>query len=588
MLHGLCNFAWLLVVASCDNPLPLSFDVNQEIGMMVKTCQFSWMPFDKERCNNADKYAVPGSHGGNHGNCAKRCTPLHWNFGGTWPTTCNETVDLSKVLQLGKCQKSNISGTWHSIMVGPLHSKGGDWHQISMFDDALLLSTGVTMTAYYMGMVSRTGVLYGYPPFHSHHVELHSYGGKPEPVAITDGSTQCAGHNGALRLGQGLPPGFCLETYDPFYLDAQTNDVRAFHAPSLEVWQLVAVFAPTDVRHLTRLSSHYAFNPGGMSFPMWIPRFEETFHFYTGGMPLDGKLVLATFATHELMLRQSFLLKGSPLQLGIDRFDFTNPCAAIATRSTKFAANAAFIAHVESTFSDVTVCTSRGQMEARDGTANAIEGFAYDRCPQVQCQLPWSFYRKAAFTVLSFHQGNQLAGSSQASSPWFPIHTIWNMYYISWDGQSHYTWQVYSPQEHTSGLLFSDLDYYTALYANYTFDCPNRRSVELLGGAVLAYLRTHPIACGVAATWQALNLSSLLSRKHMASITMLLSSFVGVLQLVYTLDHTFSFVNAHDARFFAAKSVASIFALRVATTSLCIASLVTLQRTCLCNKSALL
>ena len=239
---------WLLVLADSQWPGPhpdLKIDVKDTFA------QCSWK-------TRTDLKAI-----------TTYCSPRKWNFGGDWPGVvanrdqffggpgCKNSTRTIPHVQT--CSRTNASGTWHAVKVGPFFSGGGDWNQVDVAD----VFPPLALSAYYIGMVDADGTPYGYPPFHAHHAYMHSgdsveTGDRDSPIALSDGASLCPGPD-PIGFGNSLPVGYCIESYDPIFIDAMFNDVRVAGSEPLRPFLCVPeIELMPDMQHAPSLSSQIA------------------------------------------------------------------------------------------------------------------------------------------------------------------------------------------------------------------------------------------------------------------------------------------------------------------------------------------
>ena len=284
---------------------------------------------------------------------------------------------------------------WVATQIGPFTSHGGyDWWDVK-WNDAARLSMWLKQyhtlaVARFMEVgVDATGQALGFPPIHLHHSHT-TPGDHRARDALSwlfrgSGDQQCGASAGGIGCqGEILDP--YVKRFDQrLSLWVVLNDVRPHGSPMLTWWYQASFLLKAGDRETQTVSQLTLFNPWSWraSVPTSyyaatyvIPADDESFLFFSGGMPLSGSLVRVqlfhAFHAHMQTTSNAFLFSASPDELSLRACVSPRPKMACLTAKTGFGTNSALRAHLGSRSSRM-VCWAARSVEREIGRASCRE-----------------------------------------------------------------------------------------------------------------------------------------------------------------------------------------------------------------------
>jgi hypothetical protein len=300
-------------------------------------------------------------------------------------------------------------------------------------------------------------------------------------------SGQSGGDGGGGCYAERLPHGYTNLIDFPLDFEGELNDGREVGAANLDFWLEIgvgwtyAVEGKKPLSYAVITEDHFGMVDGHQHTYEnyhWVPTSGEWVNYYTGRMPIAGRLVRMKHHVHMSILHKAYFLSASAddLQLfarpigpdgeemggkevpgaffshggrigallsdvdGIDARLNTWPVGSVAVErmgagathdefEKALLARARALPRGEST---ITCSLSRGLLE--------VDGYLWDRAGVSRC-VPWTFARGDEFTsvsLLRFHGDKVGPWSPRSTPPRLPSHNQWNLYYEAEGGASNY------------------------------------------------------------------------------------------------------------------------------------------------------
>ena len=356
---------------------------------------------------------------------------------------------LSDAVLLSTSSTSSMQSgeMWRTNIIGPFTTRGSEWATFSIQDlfqlhHLQLLPVGITahvMTATYQP----GGEMVPSPPLYIHHSEPSAFSGYVHGYVITQaGDWQCAPESGLETMD-------CLgEDYGEYIkllneslsVSSLIHDIRPVGNIRLSFWYEFSIRLTTDFSNKTAVSMLSPIGLGDRSKPFHVvvvPTASDSYHYYTGVMPVSGKLIfdrrVNDFHAHKDLFDEAWWLAASPKQLGIGKVipSHTSGCNAAYTWRAGFSRNAElkkYLAHLW----PLPICISTGSM-------GKVGRTFYPRGSETTCS-PWTFMAGDPCTSVIFmgptHNWNHSIFFTR--EPEFGSHSEWDIYYVAGDNRSHF------------------------------------------------------------------------------------------------------------------------------------------------------
>jgi len=294
-------------------------------------------------------------------------------------------------------------------------------------------------------------------------------------------------------FAESLPSGFVNLVDFPLDFEGELNDGRQVHAPDLEWWLEIGVGWTHDTSSRKPLSyavlieDHFGIVIGHQHTYEnyhWVPSHGEWVNYYTGNMPITGRLVRMKHHVHMNLLHKSFFIAASEGELelthrpfgpdGIEMASKDIPGAFASQDPTSPIQSALFgnaptsadtntwpvnVVDVKrfgvqslDEFEKLLKTRVRGLPRGEEAIvcslsrgAVRIDGYIWDRAGRAECR-EWEFTKGGAFTSVSLlaYHGDKVGPWSPDRTPArLPSHNQWNMYFEAEGGASHYF--LYTP-----------------------------------------------------------------------------------------------------------------------------------------------
>lgn len=390
----------------------------------------------------------------------------------------------SDELKVRTCHvKSEKEGfTWTVQRLGPFSSIGNydwwtfGWTNFGHFKEVLAEHpNGIIVDSQHICPIKDgTWELLGLPPIHQHHVHISRdpLGDKVHQKTTVDkysleligeqhGDYQCLEENGGLDCLMKTWPEGSGKWFDvPLTIDGELNDVRPPRSEKLTWWLETAFRWTTDLSKVNEeISLIVIANPGTFNiakqsniFTYPTPTDKETMMWYTGKMPSDGKLFTNGVHSHAAVFHSMYFFKATPAELGLDHPKFMPvktyvPLGVKELGYSSISSLATWIfnhlnekSNLAQADSPRAICRSRSSFQE-------IDGFIYDRMPEVQCE-EWEFKEGDDFVSVMFTKSKGFPkGPSDPNyfPPFVVNHAVWAFFFVDYKSpHSHVQFNQYT------------------------------------------------------------------------------------------------------------------------------------------------
>jgi len=427
--------------------------------------------------------------------------PVNSGWRKTRPVEAESSTLLYSLCELREPDRSQ----WNVIRVGPFRTHGGyDWTQFEghnvfeLADEVRRHGTLQILEHYAVAVDEQSGKPFGYPPIHVHHVhavprkrylryqwpfgqmsfseflskplQISSYvaylpnyvfegHGEWDPCAIRQDVEGC--------YADKVFPGYAKEISTSLDLEGEYNDGRAHGSPTLEWYIEMGIRWQPKSRDLAPLSHLVLTEAHALIFFGYQSTYENYYYakteikegisWYSGRVPISGKLVRAKHHNHMSLLNRTFLIAASEEELGLDQFRSRLRPDGAATFSPVL--SLAEISEIGETHDEVYKyligqLRMNGKSEKHiicevEAGLDMIDGILWDRfAKRDKCNF-WNFKKGDIFTSVAFHtyRGGPPGPWAKEAPEFLPMHNQWNIMFESDDRQSHY-------------LIYSCLEYF--------------------------------------------------------------------------------------------------------------------------------